>query len=247
VLIINSVLGDATGGRWQVVCDYSRLLQRRGHDVLMLLSDALPDSIAGIPAGVEVQPVHNHGHYDWLASWRVARRLRPRQPAIALAHCSRSVALLKRALGSAAPVLAVTHSTRVRRLLRADAVIALTEGLRDAIRAEPAGRRKPVYVVPNCVDLPPSAGRPRRPVRESPVIGALGRFDAVKGFDIFVDALGRLAEQRVPFQARLVGAGEQESFLRERIRMLGLDGSRKQKIRFVGISRKRNIVFGRTW
>jgi len=224
VLIVNSVLGDASGGRWQVVCDYSRLLQRQGHDVLMLLGNALSDTAAGIPAGVKVQRVHNHGHYDWLAAWRLARHLRPRQPAIALAHCSRSVALLKRALGRAAPVLAVTHSTRVRRLLRADAVIALTDGLRDAIRAEAAGSRKPVYVVPNCVHLPSVGGPSRRVVREPPVIGALGRFDAVKGFDIFVDALGRLAEQRVSFQARLVGAGEQEGRLRERIRMLGLDG-----------------------
>ncbi len=223
MLIINSVLGDATGGRWQVVCDYSRLMQRQGHDVLLLLSDALPDTLPGIPAGIEIQRVHNHGHYDWLAAWRLARRLRPRRPAIALAHCSRSVALLKRALGSTAPVLAVTHSTRVSRLLRADAVIALTNALRDVIRAEPAAGRKPVYVVPNYIELPGAAGPPQPTLREPPIVGALGRFDAVKGFDVFVEALGLLAGQGVSFQARLAGAGEQEGHLRERIQVLGLD------------------------
>jgi len=222
VLVINSVLGDATGGRWQVVCDYSRILQKQGHQVLMLLNDALPADLPGIPAGIEVQRVRSHGHYDWLAAWRLARRLRGRQPAIAVAHCSRSVALLKRALGKTAPVLAVTHSTKVRRLLKADAVIALTDALREKIKADPAGSRLPVYVVPNYVDLPSEECRQPHPLQQPPVIGAVGRFDWVKGFDVFIDALGQLAEQGVAFQAMLVGAGEEEAHLREQIQALGL-------------------------
>jgi glycosyltransferase involved in cell wall biosynthesis len=222
VLVINSVLGDATGGRWQVVCQYSRLLQKQGHQVLMLLSDALPDDLPGIPAGIEVQRVRNHGHYDWLAAWRLARRLCVRQPAIAIAHCSRSVALLKRALGKTAPVLAVTHSTKVRRLLKADAVIALTDALREKIQADPAGSRMPVYVVPNAIDIPSGGCRQPGPLQQPPVIGAVGRFDRVKGFDVLVDALGRLVEQGVMFQAKLVGAGEEEVRLREQIQAMGL-------------------------
>ncbi len=221
MLIINSVLGDATGGRWQVVCDYSDLLQKQGHKVLMLLSDALPAS-PGIPAGVEVQRIRSHGHYDWLAAWRLARRLRGRQPAIALAHCSRSVALLKQALGRTAPVLAVTHSTRVRRLCKADAVIALTDALRKDIQAESRGKPLPVYVVPNRIKTPAGGCPQRRPLRQPPVIGALGRFDRVKGFDVFVEALAHLAGQGVMFQARLAGTGEDEKRLREQIRTCGL-------------------------
>lgn len=224
MLVINSVLGDATGGRWQVVCDYSRLLQKQGHQVLMLLNAALPETLSGIPAGIEVQRVRNHGHYDWLAAWRLTRRLRDRKPAIAVAHCSRSVALLKRALGTTAPVLAVTHSTRVRRLLKADAVIALTDALREKIQVDPAGSQLPVYVVPNAIDIPLEGCRHFSPLRQPPVIGAVGRFDRVKGFDVFVDALGQLADQDVIFQAKLAGAGEEEVRLCEQIQALGLTG-----------------------
>jgi glycosyltransferase involved in cell wall biosynthesis len=222
VLIINSVLGDATGGRWRVVCDYSRILQKQGHDVVMLLSAALQDALPGIPDGIEVLRVRSHGHYDVLAAWRLARRLNKRQPAVAIAHCSRSVALLKRALVASTPVIAVTHSIKLRRLLKADAVIALTEILREKILTDPAGCQLPVYVVPNLIEIP-SGGCPRpRPLHKPPVIGALGRFDRVKGFDVLVEALGLLARRDLAFTARLAGAGQEETHLRERIHALGL-------------------------
>ncbi|VAW78746.1 hypothetical protein MNBD_GAMMA15-1190 [hydrothermal vent metagenome] len=222
MLIINSVFGDATGGRWQVVCDYSNLLRKQGHEVVMVLSDTLPGVLQGIPTGIEVLRLRNHGHYDWLAAWRLARRLRDRKPSLAIAHCSRSVALLKRALGGSVPVLAVTHSTKVRRLLKADGIIALTNSLREKIQAESQGRPFPVYVIPNQIVLPSGGCPPPRPLQRPPVIGALGRFDRVKGFDVFIDALGQLAEQGQKFTARLAGAGEEEARLREQIQALGL-------------------------
>ncbi len=222
--IINSVLGDARGGRWQVVCDYSRLLQQQGHEVVMVLSDTLPADLHALPADIEVLRVRNHGHYDWLAAWRLSRRLAGRQPALAVAHCSRSVALLKRALGRSAPVIAVTHSTKVRRLLRADAVIALTDALREKIHSDPAGSRLPVYVVPNQVGPLPDTCPPHQPLRQPPVIGALGRFDRVKGFDLYIDALGQLAKQGVAFTARLAGGGEDAQSLSDQVHRLGLSG-----------------------
>jgi len=205
VRVINSVLGDATGGRWRIACEYARLLQAQGHEVVMLLSDALPRALSGIPPGIEVQRIRNHGHYDWLAAWRLRRRLRQRASAIAIAHCSRSAALLKHALGKTAPVIAVTHSMKIRRLLVADAVIALTDELRDSIHAEPAGRRLPVHVVPNPIATPDACPSQRHPAHQPPRIGALGRFDRVKGFDVLVEALGLLAKQGVGFTARLAG------------------------------------------
>ncbi len=121
--IVNSVLGDASGGRWQVVCEYSRALSQRGFCVLMLLNEAhLPD-LEQVPAGVKIERIRNHGHYDYLAAHTARRKLRTFKPDLAIAHCSRSVALLKRAVKGIAPVVAVTHSNKVKRLLPADAYL----------------------------------------------------------------------------------------------------------------------------
>ena len=88
--IVNSVLGDATGGRWQVVCDYSRVLRQRGHTVLMLLSENHRPDLNKIPAGVSAEFIHNRGHYDYLAAWRARRLLRGFAPDLAIANCSRA-------------------------------------------------------------------------------------------------------------------------------------------------------------
>jgi len=207
--IVNSVLGDATGGRWQVVCEYSRVLSQRGVRVLMLLNEAhLPD-LEQIPEGVAVECIRNHGHYDYLAAYTARRKLQAFEPDLAIAHCSRSVALLKRALKGIAPVVAVTHSNKIKRLLPADAYLPLTAHIEQKIRqtAPPASTR-PCFIVPNMIDV----GDGRCPAKHShnPMrIGALGRFDPVKGFDVFIAALGLLHARGVTFQAVLGGSGDE--------------------------------------
>jgi glycosyltransferase involved in cell wall biosynthesis len=218
--IVNSVLGEAGGGRWQVVRDYNRLLSEHGHRVLLLLGRRhLPD-VGELPPGVEVRIVDSRGHYDYPAAWRLRRPLSAFQPRIALAHCSRSVALLKRALPAGVPVLAVSHSAKVKRLLPADGCLALNRAIGE--RFEQLSGGKPCYVVPNAVrvdsSLPPGPRRPGQPPR----IAALGRFDPVKGFDIFVEALGILGGRGRAFQAVLGGAGAQRQALENRVAALGL-------------------------
>ncbi len=221
--ILNSVLGDATGGRWQVVCDYSRMLSGQGHSVLMLLSSTHAPDASLIPPGVEVEIIRSRGHYDYPAAWRARRRLRRFAPDIAIAHCSRSVALLRRALAGTAPVVAVSHSNKVKRLLGADAFLALTAHIEEQIRSQSRGNRsRPCFIVPNMVETPGAGSllpmRRHQPVR----IGALGRFDVVKGFDVFVEALGLLKADGLEFKAILAGAGLEENALRDRVDRLGL-------------------------
>lgn len=221
--IINSVLGDATGGRWQVVCDYSRVLNQAGHRVQLLLDRRhLPD-LDRLPPGVEVSFIRNHGHYDYLAAWQAAALLRRFSPDIAIAHCSRSVALLKRSLCGRAPLIAVSHSNKVRRLLAAETCIALTRHIRQLMESGiPGGAAKQVFVIPNMIAIESSAALPERRRRKPLCIGAMGRFDSVKGFDVFLDAVGILRQRGLDFQAVLAGCGQQEPALKKQSATLGL-------------------------
>lgn len=221
--IVNSVLGDAAGGRWQVVCDYSRVLSDRGHSVLLLLSQNHLPQLEKLPAGVNVEFVHNRGHYDYLAAFAAGRRMRDFAPDLAIAHCSRSVALLKRATRARAPVVAVTHSNKVKRLLPADAYLALTTSIQQSLkRAGRAASGKPCFIVPNMITVRESSLPPVRRRRQPPRIGALGRFDAAKGFDVFVEALGLLRAEGLAFEALLGGVGSEQQRLSQRARSLGL-------------------------
>jgi glycosyltransferase involved in cell wall biosynthesis len=209
--IVNSVLGDASGGRWQVVCDYSRLLSAQGHRVLMLVGRRhLPDATR-LPPGVKLEVIDNRGHYDLVAAWRLRRRLLGFDPQLAVAHCSRSVALLKRALGGRAPLLAVSHSHKIRRLLPADACVALNQSIR--ARFASAANGKPCFVIPNGIQIDACQAPGQRQPSRPPRIAALGRFDSVKGFDVFIDALALLKESGRQFQAVLGGAGAERHAL----------------------------------
>jgi glycosyltransferase involved in cell wall biosynthesis len=239
--IVNSVLGDATGGRWQVVCDYSRVLSQNGHSVLMLLNRRHLPELSRLPKGVAVEALSSRGHYDFVSAWSVRRRLGRFAPDMAIAHCSRSVALLKTALKGIAPVVAVSHSNKVKRLLPADAYLALTPHIRDKIQqAGNAVAGKPCFVLPNMIDVDTSqclAGRrPNRPL----CIGALGRFDTVKGFDVFIEALGILKTRGCSFRAILGGNGTEAQQLMVRANQLGLD----DRLQFPGWIEKVDRFFG---
>lgn len=220
--IVNSVLGDASGGRWQVVCQYSRVLQRHGHQVLMLLGRKQRD-LRGVPEGVQVEVIRTHGHYDYLAAAAAARRLRGFRPQIALAHCSRSVALLKRALAGSAPLVAVSHSNKVKRLLPADAYLALSAHIRDRLASQTGTQpAKPCFVIPNMIAFDPGMPLPVRARHDPPRIAALGRFDTVKGLDVFIRALAQLQREGREFSATLAGAGGEENRLMRLVAELGL-------------------------
>ncbi len=218
--IVNSVLGDARGGRWQVVCDYSRILVENGHEVLLVLNRQHLPGLEGLPSGVRVEAVRSHGHYDYFAAFSARPRLRRFSPALAIAHCSRSVALLKRALDSKTPVLAVSHSNKVRRLLPADAYIALTEDI--ATQFETSGTGRHCYRLPNMIQMD-AAEQPVLHPRQVPVrIGAMGRFDRVKGFDVLIEALALLRRQGYLFEATIAGSGDQRSALETQLSDAGL-------------------------
>ena len=221
--ILNCVLGDASGGRWQVVCQYGELLQRHGHRVLMLVGPRQGD-LGALPQGVEVEFVRSHGHYDYVAAWVAARRLRQFRPDLALAHCSRSVALLKRALAGSAPLLAVTHSNKVSRLLPADGYLALNAHIRERLAGATRGPLvKPCFVIPNMIETDPETPLAERSPADPPHLVALGRFDAVKGLDVFLRAVAGLREQGRECTVTLAGSGCEEARLRGLVTRLGLE------------------------
>ncbi|HFD79713.1 MAG TPA: glycosyltransferase family 1 protein [Gammaproteobacteria bacterium] len=229
--ILNSVLGDATGGRWKVVCDYARLLNGHGHRVRLLLDERHRPDLDTLPSGIEVEWIRNRGHYDFPAAWSLRRRLADFRPQLAIAHCSRSVAVLKRALRGAAPVVAVTHSTKVRRLLPADAFLPLSAAIERRLQeADPRVADRPCYRVPNMIALEADAALPPRPRNRPPRIAALGRFDAVKGLDVFIEALALLRERGYPFQGVLAGDGKE----RESLRRLAADRGPEGWLQFPG-------------
>lgn len=224
--VVNAMLGRRLGGLEQVLLDYGDALTLAGHEVHAVIHPDAAIRGALEARGAAWHPLPHLGAWDLLAAARLRALLRTLRPDACFAHGNRAVTLLLRAgqgragLGRAgAPPLigvlpnykmhcrgltAVCHSTQDLKRY------ALGQGVAEAC----------LYHIPNMVRVP--AVPPSRRVHAPPVIGAMGRMVAKKGFDVFIAALARLAAQGTPFRAVLAGDGEAAAALRRRAAESGL-------------------------
>jgi glycosyltransferase involved in cell wall biosynthesis len=102
---------------------------------------------------------------------------------------------------------------------RADAVIALSEGLRDRL-VEHFRVTAPVALVANGVDFARFQAGVAAPAGDGPLrLGYVGSVRRLEGLDLAVEALARMDE---PAELWIVGEGEERAHLAERARGLGV-------------------------
>jgi glycosyltransferase involved in cell wall biosynthesis len=232
--VVNAMLGRRLGGLEQALLDYGDALTLAGHEVHAVIHPDAAIRTALEARGAAWHPLPHLGAWDPFAAARLRALLRTLRPDACFAHGNRAVTLLQRAglqragLGHAgAPPLigvlpnykmhcrglaAVCHSTEDLKRYARD------QGIADAC----------LYHIPNMVRVP--AEPPQRSVHSPPVIGAMGRMVAKKGFDVFIAALARLAAQGTPFRAVLAGDGEAAAALRR----LAAEAGLAQAISFPG-------------
>lgn len=114
-----------------------------------------------------------------------------------------------------------TRALESHLLRRADAIVAICEGLRQDIVARGVPQEK-VTVVPNAVDM--EAFRdvsPRDPelsarfgLEDGATIGFIGSFYAYEGLDLLLEAAARFREERPDLKVLLVGGGPQDARLK---------------------------------
>lgn len=104
-------------------------------------------------------------------------------------------------------------------------VACVSRGIADLHRAAGVAETK-LEVIPN--GLPPAGAVARAAL--TPLLGYVGRLSREKGPDQFLDAVLPLCRQRPALQAVLIGDGEMEAELRERVAAAGVG----QQVHFAG-------------
>ncbi len=214
------MFGPALGGLEQVFVDYSEVLASRG---CAMTNIVVPAALSASPLralGQHVVEIGNLGQWDRLAVFRLRRALLDAKPDAVIAHGNRAIRLMRPAAKGIAPVVAVNHSINVKGAIGADFVIAINDDMRARLIAagQPEARVAKLF---NMIRRPAALPAPAAP-RSPPVIGAMGRFVAKKGFDVYLAALALLKAQGRPFRAVLAGAGDLEASLKAQAASLGL-------------------------
>ncbi|MCP5362291.1 MAG: glycosyltransferase [Hyphomicrobiales bacterium] len=223
--IFNIMLGRGLGGIEQAFVDYSACLARRGHAVVSVTRNGariLPTVSALKIPGHSVASLNCYGGWDIFCA-RALRKLLAEEPVDAIiAHGGRAVSMARRAAKGIAPVVGLAHNYSTRRLIGCDAIFTITQDLQQVVTSagQPAER---TFHIPNMVtEIVPTGGL-HTVQQNPPVIGAMGRFVAKKGFTDFLEALKLLHAEGVPFRAILAGDGEERQRLKKRTAMLGLE------------------------
>ncbi len=205
--IANVMLGRRLGGLEQAMLDYNDALSRTGHEVHAVIH---PD--AAIRPALERRGAVWHGlahlgDWDPVAAARLRLLLQQLDASISIAHGNRAMRLLHRA--GADPLVAVLPNYKMT-CRGAAAVFYPTMDLRRYAQSQGVADER-LYHIPSMVEVPPSP--PPRAWRRPPVIGAMGRFVAKKGFDVFIEALADLRASGADFRARLAGDGPERGAL----------------------------------
>lgn len=216
------MFGAELGGMEQVFVDYGEALRARGHEVVNFVAPRAKVISALDELDLPHWEVVNFNQYDVIAMARIRGRLRAERPDVVIAQGNRAIHLLRFAVKGVAPMIAVNHSINIRRTIGADFIIAINDDMRRRLieAGQPADRIFKLFNMVRKPGLPPSPVPPRSP----PVIAAMGRFVPKKGFEVFIETLGRLRDRGIPFRAILAGSGELESALKAQAAARGLGG-----------------------
>lgn len=213
--IVNIMLAKGLGGIEQSFLDYTHVLQARGHDVHSVVHPK-----ARVAASLDTLTSHLHtlpnmGEWDWFAIFQLYRLLKRLQPDVVIAHGNRALRLAQRA--RAKPLVTVMHNYKIR-CQYAHSVLAPTQDLLHFAEQKGVPRAQ-LHHVPNMVHTPHEM--PQHAWQKKPVIGAMGRLVAKKGFEVFLAALAILREREVEFHAVIAGDGEEMEALKSQAQREG--------------------------
>ncbi|MBQ7632994.1 MAG: glycosyltransferase family 4 protein [Alphaproteobacteria bacterium] len=210
--IVNVMISRVKGGIEQAFLDYTQALQLYNHQIcavvdmhcklLQELQTLNPADIVRIP----------FTHYNWLLVPYLYFRLKKFAPDLIIVHNKKAINIFKavaRLLG--AKIVAVSHNPKFRHVDKCDGIFTITDYQHNIFKQKgyPAER---IFTIPNLISekrefTPPQFHNP-------PIIGTMGRFDPMKGFPEFIEALSLLKEQNIAFKA-VIGGAPQDSYRAE--------------------------------
>ena len=211
--IINTVYGDATGGRWQAMLNIADTLEQYGHEVVLLRGTENAHLSSGS------RPIHviaNTGFYSLRAALKIRKFIEEQKPDVIIAHSGKAVWLFKNAMlamGVKIPVIAVNHSHNVKRTVRADAFIHITAHIQHLVKSrlsDAQNSQKMHRVISNLMHLPVEPALPQ-PLRKPVTIAMLTRMIPNKGVHVLIEAIHLLNEKNIQVKAILAGDGENKA------------------------------------
>ncbi|QSR36864.1 hypothetical protein CFI10_18155 [Marinobacterium iners] len=203
--IVHVLCSSQKGGLETAFFNINRLLIRMGHEVEVWLPFESPYRDCLQRDSHSYYAFSPRGYYDVFRIIQAHLRLRTVKPDLVLTHNARATSILGLALKSlTAPLVGFSHSNKIRRMLKADYLIGLTEDM--CQRFWNAGYEKDrTAILPNFVfERPPFVKSIKK---DTGNVGFVGRMTAEKGLDTLLTAFSQVVEIMPDTQLHLAGSG----------------------------------------
>lgn len=239
----------ACGGAERCVTLLTRGLLARGHQVSVITLYGLEHDFYELPTGAQRLALGIegnsatviHGLANNLRRLRVLRTaIKATQPEIVISHIHSTNIMTILAVGRAAvPVIAVEHNNPVmnpagriwetlrRRIYpRARKLVSVSRGVDEHFSWLPQDRRAVIHNPLEFRETTSAGGEPARPL-----ITAMGRLTAQKGFDLLLKAFAKVAVLHPEWNLIIIGDGELRGELHDLTNELGLSS----RVTFTGL------------
>lgn len=221
------------GGLEQSFLDYNTAL--RGHDVINITS-----SFAAINNKIYSIKLPN------LLPWCIFSKLYLYililiyRPDIIICHGGRAIkfASFSKIFKISTPITAVSHGYAVKYILKCDYIIALNISLREHFINNGFPKER-IFIAPNMIDIEKDDDRYHKDlIRQTHIVGALGRLEEEKGFIYLIEAIKILIEQNYNIKLKIAGSGSIEKDLHKKVKDLNIEDS----VKFLGWIKNKDIL-----
>lgn len=217
--LLNVMMTQAKGGDGLMAANYHEALNTDGFEVL---SVGHPEGmLSGLTTSWGYRPLVTHFVNDPLAAFRLAAYTKDFRPDLVIAHGNKAGRLcMMPFVGTGAKTVQVLHSPSSKpHLKRVKAALCVSNHVHEATQ-----RTFPDLKV---IDMANFSHLRRVPVKKCPslrpVIGAMGRLHAIKGFDVLLQSAACLRTAGLDFVIRIAGDGPELSALKNLAERLGLN------------------------
>ncbi|AIL65211.1 GT1 family glycosyltransferase [Rickettsiales bacterium Ac37b] len=236
MLVVNTIFGRRKGDIEQTFIDYTKCLIDLGCNTALLAYKDAP-ILNVIPKDIPVHTIPNFGQWDPLVGWKLKNAIQEIKPDVIIAHGNRTNSLLNKTITDI-PIIGVCHNINLRQAAEHNPLITVSDELRRTL-IKKGHNPNYIYTIPHMVYIPTHLTEKNNTWHNPPVIGALGRFVAKKGFTVFLNALNILRNRNIPFKAILGGDGIEMLKLKQLAHELNLENL----IEFPGWIEDKNSFF----
>lgn len=235
--IANIIITSENGGAEQVFIDYAAILKKLGHDVVVVIKQDAPYAEDLLKLGIEPKKITNHlGFHDFVAVKKLRKIFEEENIDVVFAHTGRAIILARKAIKKITNkkifLIGINHSMNVKRSIGCDIILSVNKKIfYKTIDAGQSAAKS--FVIANALDLSDANLTPLHLdlAQKSEIsLGIIGRLDPTKGFHHVIDALNILKNSDKKFSLKIAGLGEEEKFLRNKVKQLKLE----DRVEFLG-------------